>query len=356
MDADIDAIRSLGERVRAQVTRVVVGQDAALDALLTALIAEGHVLLEGMPGTAKTLLARAFARSLDPARAADHAQERAHLGLALVARDDAARQLPGLTVLRGRVDHGQRGHALSEVASDLLAQVVLLPDEVEHVVGDLERQPHVRAERPERGDVPGVRVGQQGGALAAGRVQRRGLELDPLEILGLAGHALRRGHLGQLAVAEREHRLRDHGDDLGLGQHGGQGVRLGEQVVADDESHVVVPDGVHGGHVPPDVGAVDDVVVDQGRRVHELERLGQVHDHPRPGSRPETRRQEHQRGPQELAGRAEQVRRGGGEGGVRAPADIAEPLPQLIELGLDRRVEGRRAPRGAHAVRLAPEG
>jgi MoxR-like ATPase len=61
---ELDAIQSLGARVRDQVTRVVVGQDAALDALLVALLAEGHVLLEGMPGTAKTLLARAFARTL----------------------------------------------------------------------------------------------------------------------------------------------------------------------------------------------------------------------------------------------------------------------------------------------------
>ncbi len=62
---DLDAIRALGERVRAQVTQVVVGQESAIDHLLTALLAQGHVLLEGMPGTAKTLLARCFAGCLD---------------------------------------------------------------------------------------------------------------------------------------------------------------------------------------------------------------------------------------------------------------------------------------------------
>jgi MoxR-like ATPase len=62
---DLDSIRALGERVRTQVTQVVVGQDSAVDHLLTALLAQGHVLLEGMPGTAKTLLARCFAGCLE---------------------------------------------------------------------------------------------------------------------------------------------------------------------------------------------------------------------------------------------------------------------------------------------------
>jgi MoxR-like ATPase len=42
----------------------VVGQDAVIDLLFVALLAEGHVLLEGVPGTAKTLLAQAFAAAL----------------------------------------------------------------------------------------------------------------------------------------------------------------------------------------------------------------------------------------------------------------------------------------------------
>jgi MoxR-like ATPase len=46
------------------VHRVVVGQDQAIDLLLVALLCEGHVLFEGVPGTAKTLLARTFAGSL----------------------------------------------------------------------------------------------------------------------------------------------------------------------------------------------------------------------------------------------------------------------------------------------------
>jgi MoxR-like ATPase len=58
------AIRETTERLRAEVHKVVVGQDRALDLMLVALLSDGHVLLEGVPGTAKTLLARAFAAGL----------------------------------------------------------------------------------------------------------------------------------------------------------------------------------------------------------------------------------------------------------------------------------------------------
>jgi MoxR-like ATPase len=47
-----------------EVQRVVVGHDQALDLMLAALLSEGHVLIEGVPGTAKTLLAQAFAAAL----------------------------------------------------------------------------------------------------------------------------------------------------------------------------------------------------------------------------------------------------------------------------------------------------
>ena len=53
------------DRVRAEVAKAVVGQDRAVRALLVSSLVRGHVLLEGVPGVAKTLLAKAFARSLD---------------------------------------------------------------------------------------------------------------------------------------------------------------------------------------------------------------------------------------------------------------------------------------------------
>jgi len=62
---ELQHVRDLVERLRAQIARVVVGQDQVVEGLLVALLSEGHVLLEGPPGTAKTLLARAFAASLD---------------------------------------------------------------------------------------------------------------------------------------------------------------------------------------------------------------------------------------------------------------------------------------------------
>lgn len=61
---NLDRIRAITEAVRGEVRKVVVGQDAVVDLLLTSLLCGGHVLLEGVPGTAKTLMTRAFASSL----------------------------------------------------------------------------------------------------------------------------------------------------------------------------------------------------------------------------------------------------------------------------------------------------
>ncbi|MFY1678459.1 MULTISPECIES: AAA family ATPase [unclassified Streptomyces] len=58
-------VRASLEAVRAEVSKAVVGQDAAVTGLVVALLCRGHVLLEGAPGVAKTLLVRALAAALD---------------------------------------------------------------------------------------------------------------------------------------------------------------------------------------------------------------------------------------------------------------------------------------------------
>ncbi len=52
-------------RVREEVAKAVVGQDAVVTGLVVALLVRGHVLLEGVPGVAKTLLVKALAAALD---------------------------------------------------------------------------------------------------------------------------------------------------------------------------------------------------------------------------------------------------------------------------------------------------
>lgn len=57
-------VKGLAERLREAVHEVIVGMEEAIHALLLALLSEGHVLLEGPPGIAKTYLARAFSSAL----------------------------------------------------------------------------------------------------------------------------------------------------------------------------------------------------------------------------------------------------------------------------------------------------
>jgi MoxR-like ATPase len=59
-----DDVREAFARVRTEVGKAVVGQDGAVTGLLIALLAGGHVLLEGVPGVAKTLLVRSLSHAL----------------------------------------------------------------------------------------------------------------------------------------------------------------------------------------------------------------------------------------------------------------------------------------------------
>jgi len=61
----LEAVRGKVDAILGELRKVIVGQDAALEHILVAVLCEGHALLEGVPGTAKTLMVRALALALD---------------------------------------------------------------------------------------------------------------------------------------------------------------------------------------------------------------------------------------------------------------------------------------------------
>ena len=62
---DLSALNQAVMSIRNEIKKVIVGQDEMVKLILAALLADGHVLIEGVPGVAKTLTAKLVARSLD---------------------------------------------------------------------------------------------------------------------------------------------------------------------------------------------------------------------------------------------------------------------------------------------------
>ncbi len=62
---DLAQFSALVRQIKEEIARVVVGHNQVVDLLIAAILADGHVLLEGVPGVAKTLLARLTARLID---------------------------------------------------------------------------------------------------------------------------------------------------------------------------------------------------------------------------------------------------------------------------------------------------
>lgn len=60
----VEELRGLRDAILAEVQKVIVGQNEIIEEMLVALLAQGHVLLEGVPGTAKTLMVRTIAAAI----------------------------------------------------------------------------------------------------------------------------------------------------------------------------------------------------------------------------------------------------------------------------------------------------
>jgi MoxR-like ATPase len=63
--ADLDSLRAVTDRVRANIERVIEGKPEVARAAVVVLLAEGHLLIEDVPGVGKTMLSKALARSID---------------------------------------------------------------------------------------------------------------------------------------------------------------------------------------------------------------------------------------------------------------------------------------------------
>ena len=65
LNPDIERVSDLATHIKAEIQKMVVGQDEVLDLLIAGVLAGGHILLEGVPGIAKTLTAKLLARTFD---------------------------------------------------------------------------------------------------------------------------------------------------------------------------------------------------------------------------------------------------------------------------------------------------
>lgn len=61
---DLSVLKESVEKVKSEIRKIIVGQDKTVELLLAAIFADGHVLIEGVPGIAKTLIAKILAKTI----------------------------------------------------------------------------------------------------------------------------------------------------------------------------------------------------------------------------------------------------------------------------------------------------
>src|SRR6201989_583760 len=130
-----DAAERLSEllaRARVEVSKAVVGHDQAVDLMLISALPRGHVLLEGPPGTAKTLLAQAIARVLG-----------ANFQRVQVTPDTLPHELIGQMVMRGGELVLERGAIFTNVL--LADEINRTPPRVQAALLEAMQERHVTA-------------------------------------------------------------------------------------------------------------------------------------------------------------------------------------------------------------------
>jgi MoxR-like ATPase len=62
---DLSPLHESVGKIKSEIAKVIVGQDDVIELLIAAIFSKGHVLIEGVPGVAKTLTAKLLARAID---------------------------------------------------------------------------------------------------------------------------------------------------------------------------------------------------------------------------------------------------------------------------------------------------
>ncbi len=210
-----EGLAALRERAKEEVGKVVVGQGHAVELLLVAAMARGHVLLEGPPGTAKTLLGRATAYVLG-----------ADFNRVQFTPDTTPRELDRPERHARRRDEVHAGHGVHERAARGRDQPHAAAHPVRAPRGDGGARRHDRGSRPPpAGSVPRDRHAEPvraGGRLPAPRVEPRPVPLQDLHRLlrhregsrdaPAAAHGRHAGHARRDHAAARDRRARQGPD------------------------------------------------------------------------------------------------------------------------------------------------